>query len=1083
VEYGILGPFELRHAGEPVRVSAGRQRELFALLVAEAGRAVSTSRLVDALWGDDPPANPDNALQQRIHHARRLLAAAGEGMLVTVPGGYRLDVPAEAVDAHRFERLATEGRRALEAGDPAVAATALAAAGAMWRGPALDGIEADWAQQEARRLEELRMTAREDRIDADLALGRHAAVVAELEHLVAAEPLRERARGQLMLALAGSGRQADALRVYDEGRRRLADELGIDPSPQLQRIHADVLVQRVAAGSGPPRASTGGPAAGHGSQPQRTARPLPTPADTFVGREHELTRLGELLATERVVTVVGPGGAGKSRLALEVARAAAAAGPDLTVHLVELAPLTEAAAVPATLAAGVGVGGSRDVPVVEALRSTLGSGGTLLVLDNCEHLLPAVSELTRDLVVSCPELTVLATSREPLGVAGEIVWPLPTLPVPSASCRRRADAAPYAAFRLFADRVAEVAPTFEFTDAEVPDAVRIVRHLDGLPLAIELAAARIRVLSVGEVAARLHDRFRLLSGGRRSAPARHRGLWDTLEWSWNLLDEAGRRAWMAASVPVGPFPASLLEVLLGAVDVELDTLDVLAGLSDRSLLSVHDRGEPTRYRMLETLREFGARRLVQAGLETAVREAHARAVEDTLVGSGDWTGAHWHVDLRVQRDWLPEARAALRWRADRGDRRGVQRLAARLGWLWYLTALAPEGLRWLDDALGPLGALEPEVVEPDAVLWAAALRVNEAPDDLGLRWAQLAVDLADGGVAAAMARAVASTHRALAGDLEGALAEIRREPTHEGWIEGYWRLLEGQIHALEGRTPRARPILDTAERLLVDHGAWFGVWTSATLVQLAQLRGDEDDVRRVAGRALSVCADQDAPELEVEIRCTLAMVDAALGHEGGVEEQLRLAGAIVDRTGVAMSRSLVAIARGYEHWCRGRHADAGRSLREGVDLHDRAGQSFGRPFALWCLGHLALLEDDPSRAERLHTDALLEARRRGDGDGIACGLEGLAAVTAVDRRAALGARLLGAAAARRAAMGASGPILSRVHAARAHARLRAHLGQDRFATEFAVGLAVGGATDLVVDGDPTRLVVRLGLDDAGGERG
>jgi len=1055
VEFAILGLLQVLRDGVPVRVPAGRQRELLALLVVEAGGAVSSSRLVDALWGDRPPENPDNALQQRIHHARRLLGPGGAETLVTVPGGYRLEVPEEAVDARRFEQLATRGRQALAAGDPAAAATALVAADARWRGPALDGIDAGWARQEAGRLEALRLAARGDRIDADLALGRHADLVAELEHLVAEEPLRERTRAQLMLALAGIGNQADALRVYDDGRRRLAEELGIDPSPRLQRIHADVLAQRVPEGSD----RTGTLTVAHGRPREHPAQRLPTPADSFVGRDEELARLKELLASGRIVTVLGPGGAGKSRLALEVARAAETASADLAVHLVELAPLTEADAVPAALATGIGVAASREIPVVEALRSTLRAGRTLLVLDNCEHLIPAVSGLTRDLVVSCPELTVLATSRAPLEVAGEIVWPLPTLPVPPADVQRRAAAEEYAAFRLFAERAVEVAPTFELTDAEVSDATRIVRHLDGLPLAIELAAARVRVLSVREIAARLDDRFKLLSGGRRSTPARHRGLWDTLEWSWGLLDEAERRAWMAASVPVGPFPATLLEVLLDAVDADLGALEAVTRLSDRSLLTVHDRGDPTRYRMLETLREFGLRRLAEAGLEEAVRAAHARGVEQVIAASSHWTGGDWDVDVRGQRGWLPEARAALRWRSDRGDRRGVQRLAARLGWLWYLTALAPEGLRWIDDALGPLGALDPEEAEPDAVLWAAALRANEAPDDLGLRWAQLAVDLAEGEVPAAMARAVAATHRAITGDLEGAYGEIRREPTHQGWIEGYWRLLEGQMHGMEGRTMEARPILDVAERLLVDHGAWFGVWTSATLVQLAQLRGDEDDVRRVAGRALAVCAAQDAPELEVEIRCTLAMVDAALGNDEAVQEQLYRAGTIAERTGLAMSRSLVANARGYGHWRQGRYVHAVSSLREGVELHDRGGQSFGRPFALWCLGHLALRQNDAVEAARLLTDSLEEARRRGEGDAVACALEGLAAVAAADDRAELGARLLGAAAAARAAMGVSDPLLSRDEAAATRARIRRLLGLDVFATETAAGDAMGPAVD------------------------
>jgi hypothetical protein len=399
--------------------------------------------------------------------------------------------------------------------------------------------------------------------------------------------------------------------------------------------------------------------------------------------------------------------------------------------------------------------------------------------------------------------------------------------VPAPATRDRATIEATPAARLFVERARALVPDLHLTDREVAEVARIVRHLDGLPLAIELAAARMRVLSVAEIAARLHEPFRLLAGGRRSAPDRHRALADTLAWSWELLSGAERRAWMAASVPAGPFTAALLEELLDAVGVELDALEAVTALCDRSLLTVHDRAAPTRYRMLETLREFGALRLADAGLEPTVRTAHARAVEAAVGATDRCTAVTWDVDLDVQRAWLPEARAAMRWRARTGDRRGVQRLAAGLGWLWYLTALAPEGLPWLDEALGPIDGIGPEVV-PEAVFWAAALRVNEAPQDHGLRWGQLAVDLVRDTTGAALARAVTATHRAVAGDLAGAHAAIAAESPSAGWVEGYWRLLEGQLSALEGRAADAQRVLARAERLLLDNGAWFGVWTSAT---------------------------------------------------------------------------------------------------------------------------------------------------------------------------------------------------------------------------------------------------------------
>jgi DNA-binding SARP family transcriptional activator len=397
VEYRILGPFQLLLAGEPVRTPSGRSRDLLARLVVAAGRVVPSERLVDGLWGEALPANPDNALQQQVHQLRRHLdAVGGGGPVVTVRGGYRLDVPSAAVDAHRFERLVVDGRAAAAGGDRRMAAARLSAALGLWRGAPLEGIDAPWARAEARRLEQLRLTTWEERIDAELALGRHARVVGELERLVAAEPLRERLRGQLMLVFAGLGRQADALRIYAEGRQLLVGELGIDPSPALQRIHADVLAQRV-----PPAVPTGSGDLGARSA-GRTPR-LPTPASSFVGRDEDLRRVGALLADERLVTVVGPGGAGKTRLAVEVARATVDAAPEAVVHYVELASLTERAAVTTTLAAGIGVAGGKDVPVAEALRGALAAGRTLLVLDNCEHLLPAVSEVVHELVGACPD--------------------------------------------------------------------------------------------------------------------------------------------------------------------------------------------------------------------------------------------------------------------------------------------------------------------------------------------------------------------------------------------------------------------------------------------------------------------------------------------------------------------------------------------------------------------------------------------------------------------------------------------------------------------------------------------------------
>lgn len=1032
MEFGILGPFQLVEAGVPMTVPGGRQRILLGLLTVHVGEDMRSGRLIDALWGDALPVNPDNALQQLIAALRRLLG----DVVRTVPGGYRLDVPVDAIDARRFERFADEGHQALAHGEHERATRLLTEGLGLWRGDALSGFDGAWAVEEERRLAERRRAAQEDRIDAELAVGRHEDVVSELDRLVTANPLRERLRGQLMLALARSNRQTDALEVYDVGRRLLIDQLGIDPSPQLRRIHLEVLDQRAAV---PPAAAPPAPVR------------LPVPASSFVGRADELDRIRALLSTERILTITGPGGVGKTRLAIEVARHASQEGSRRAVYFVDLGSVSESGALVSSVAGAMDVGGNQDLSVDHALHAALGARPTLLLLDNCEHLLPAVSKLVHDVVIRHPDVKILATSREPLGVDGEIVWPIPTLPVPPASTRTCEEAASYASVRLFQDRSRGGADGFELDATNVSAVVRIVRHLDGLPLAVELAAARTRVLSAPELAERIGDRFQLLSQQRRAGPSRHRTLWDTLEWSWTLLDTPMRRAWMAASVPVGAFSADLLAALLDAVGADMDALDALTGLCDRSLLTVHERGTPTRYRMLETLREFGRHRLEEVGLDAALRTAHADAVEAIISSADRTTAVSWDVDLDLQRRWLAEARMALRWRAERYDRRGVQRLAAELGWLWLLTALAPEGLHWLGLGLGRIEEIDLDEVEPRAVMWAASLRLNEATADAGLRWAQLAFDAACEEFQLSMAQVTLAAHRALSGSLADAYAELRQRPTDGSWLEGYWQLLEGQLLGMEGRSVEAEQRLARSEQLLVDNGAWWGVWTAATLVQLAQLRGDVARVRQLAERALKVCTRRHTAELEVEIRCIVAMVANDTGDRERADEQLAAAEALVDRTGVAMSRALVATARGYVLMRRGLERPAASALEAALALHDREGQAFGRPFVLWALGHLALRAGDTTTARQQQGAALVDALQRGDGDGVAYALEGLAAALAEQGDLTTAARALGAAVNRRARHDAADAIITGAEFRATDQRLRALFTTPQLAEERRLG--------------------------------
>ena len=1059
MEFGILGPFRLLGPDGRERPTAARQRDLLALLVLHVGEVVTRERLIDALWAEDLPANPGNALQQRIFHVRRLLDDPdGAPRLVTAPGGYRLEAAAERVDVARFRRLHRDGAAALAADDAVTAAEQLRAALEQWRGAALQDVTAPWAAAAAQQLEDQRLSASEDAAEAELRLGELAAATARLQPIVAAHPLRERPHGQLMRSLALAGRQADALAVYDALRSHLAEELGLDPSPQLQQLHIDVLDQRLDPAT-PPTTPRGTPPAtpppdpaeaGPGATDRALTRP-PVPASSFVGRTQEQDRLAELIASDRVVTVTGPGGAGKTRLVTELLRRTPPPGE---VVFVELAGIEDPDALPAVLADAVAVHGPAGAAIMDLLRTALAARPTLLVLDNCEHLLDGVHDLLAALLEDCPRLSVLVTSREPLGIDGEVVWPLDTLPVPDADTSTLAAAAAAPAVRLLLERIRTAAPHLQVDDAHAPALVRIARDLDGLPLALELAAARARVMSLEEIAERLSDRFSLLAGGRRSAPARHRALSATLTWSWELLDEADRRAWTAAAVPAASFSLSLFSAVLAAVDPERDALDAVAALTDRSLLRVEERGQPTRYRMLTSLRDFAAARLDDDAMTAPARDAHAARVE-AAVSAADRVDTHrWELDLEVQRSWLADLRQALGWRLERGDRRGAQRLAAAVGWLAFLTPLTGEGRRLLDRSLGSLDGMTVEEVEPRAALWAAGLRVGDSDSD-GARWARLsreAAARAGDGFCAEQALAFETAFQLMSGDTEGALEVMRqRAAATDGLLEGIWRLLAAKVLTAVGQLDEAEREATTSVDRLDAVGAPSFLFAGDVLVHLPQLRGDVAAVRIAAQRCIAACRDHDAAEPEVELLGMLAMVEAAVDAPDRAEEALEHARAITQRSSWPMVEAMVAQAEGYAGWRAGEAAEARAAWERALELHAWTGLGFGRPFVLWGLAHLDLQDGTPHRAAEGFGHALEEAARRGDRDLIAAALEGFAAVAAGHADAEVGAQLLGAAAAVRAAMGAPAPIITSGPAERTRGQVRACLGPDGTDTSLAAG--------------------------------
>jgi predicted ATPase/DNA-binding SARP family transcriptional activator len=722
VRIAILGPLEVENGGGPAQVGGGRLRALLARLTLDAGRVVSATALAEAVWDDEQPADELHALQSLVSRLRRSL---GDGALVAqAAGGYRLALDPEHVDALRFERLAAAGAAALRAGEHERAAATLREALALWRGPALAGLagERRFAATAAARLDDLRLTAVADRVDADLALGRAAGLVPELEGLVASNPLHERLAAQLVAALYAAGRQSDALAAYERVRARLDEELGVTPSRYLLDAHMAVLRgdEPVSARPRPDRPSR---AADERPPPRAPARRsnLRTSLTSFVGRGEDRERIGTLLRRHRLVTLVGPGGAGKTRLAGELA-APLAQTVSGGVWLVELAQLSDGDNIVPTLLA---VLGSRETGLLEPTTPTatrdsferlvdaLDARDTLLIMDNCEHLVADAARLIQRLLERCPRLRVLATSREPLGVDGEhlaIVAPL-GLPVAGESA---ATALEHPAVQLFADRAAAASSGFAVDEDSVAAVIEICRRLDGLPLAIELAAARLRSLPVAQIAARLDDRFRLLTGGSRTALARQRTLRAVVDWSWELLSEPEQLlAQRIAVFPAGVTPETAAAVCAGAgVDPD-DVLDLLGALVDRSLLQLvasSSEVDPVapRYRMLETLREYGIEKLGEIGDLARVRTAHAHhfaaLVEETDAHLRGPDQIAWFQRLGAERD---NVSAGLRWMCDDGDARRGLRLAVSLAWFWVLSGNSAEALASMRLAMAVPGDADP----------------------------------------------------------------------------------------------------------------------------------------------------------------------------------------------------------------------------------------------------------------------------------------------------------------------------------------------------------------------------------------
>jgi len=717
VEFRILGSVEVADGGVAKDLGGLRERTLLARLLLSAGQVVSADRLADDVWAGQPPPHCMATLRVYISRLRRALGTGSEAV-ATHPPGYRIVLQDGELDAHQFDGLVAAARENMAAGRPDAAAARLRQALGLWRGPALSDIaDFAFAQAEIARLEEARLAATEDRAEADLACGRHASLIGELEGLAAAHPLRERLCGQLMLALYRCGRQADALQAYSDLRGVLADELGIDPNPSLRRLQEAILRQEHSLEWRPASPKTGvtDPAGSRGvpppvpppaSEPMPDAAPAPgwLPAETtsFIGRESELATIEDLLGLSRLLTLTGPAGSGKTRLAIKAGELASGRFPG-GVWLVELGAVTGPALVTAVAASALGIREEPGSPLANTIAAHLRTSEALVILDNCEHVLDAAASLICGLLRHCPLLRILATSQTRLNVAGEATWPVPPLTLPPPDEQDPLVVGQAESARLFCDRARLARPGFALGEGNAGAVREICRRLDGIPLALELAAARLNALTAGQLAARLDDRFRLLAGGSRGGLPRHRTLQAAIEWSHDLLSDAERVCFRRLAVFAGGCTLDAAEAVVpdGEFCVS-DVFEAVTALVDRSLLTTEERCGSMRYGMLESVHQFARAQLARAGEQEHLSQRHLAWLLD-YAGQADFDGPDQEAWLDLLETDLENIRVGLEWALSQPESALALALAGPLAAFWQVRGHASLGRRWLDSALAAAG--------------------------------------------------------------------------------------------------------------------------------------------------------------------------------------------------------------------------------------------------------------------------------------------------------------------------------------------------------------------------------------------